>query len=531
MTNKDISVLYVDDEEVFLEIIGELLCEYGFRVITAENGEKGIRLISEKLPDILLLDLYMPGMSGSDVLAWVHDHHPDLPVIIISGISDFKNAMDTIHAGAWDYLLKPIQEVNVLLHAIDRCLERSRLIQQNKEYRENLEKLVEDRTREMQRRGQILEAVSHAAGFFLKAVKLDRDIQPILERLGKASQSSRVHIFQNQLDEYGNLMATQQFEWTADGIESQFHNHFLKNAPYHELGMDRWKNIMSGGGIINGPIKDFPASEQALLRPQGILSLLVVPVFVGERWWGFIGFDDCTREREWLEPEIDAIITAANILGLTIERFETEIQLKSSLHEKEILLKEIHHRVKNNMAVMSSLLSLQANSVGDPLLVSAFRDSSARIRSMAMVHEKLYQSDNLSSINFPRYIASLVQHLTGLYRRPDKHIQIHIDAEDIFLNIVKAVPCGLIINELLSNSLKYAFVDVNEGEVVISFHEKEGKLFLEIKDDGVGLPENIDMLNPGTLGLQLVDMLTRQLNGHLDCTRGKGTAFKISFSK
>lgn len=360
MTGNQISVLYVDDEVIFLEVIGDLLRECDFNVTTVDNGEQGIRNISENLPDILLLDLYMPGMSGLEVLTWVKNHHPDLPVIIISGISDLKNAMEAIRAGAWDYLVKPIQEIDVLLHAIDRCLERSRLIRQNKEYRENLEKLVEERTREMQRRGRIL---------------------------------------------------------------------------------------------------------------------------------------------------------------------------KSSLQEKEILLKEIHHRVKNNMAVMSSLLSLQANAVGDPKLESAFKESSARIRSMAMVHEKLYQSENLSSINFPLYIASLAKHLSSMYRRPDKHIDIRVEAEDIFLNIVKAVPCGLIINELLTNCLKYAFENITEGEVVIGFHDTDDGLVLSIIDDGVGLAEDINMKNPETLGLQLVDMLTRQLNGRLEWDREGGTAFYIYFPR
>ena len=214
------------------------------------------------------------------------------------------------------------------------------------------------------------------------------------------------------------------------------------------------------------------------------------------------------------------------------ERKRTEEQIKASLREKEVLLKEIHHRVKNNMQVIISLLNLQSKHVKDKRDWEIFKDSQNRIKSMALIHDKLYQSKDLASINFAEYIENLARHLFNTYRVSSSAIKLVADIKDVPLDINTAIPCGLIINELISNSLKYAFPDGREGEIQIKLYASKDDTFsLIVRDNGIGLPEDLDFRNTKSLGLQVVVALVEQLKGTIELDRSEGTAFKIVFKK
>jgi len=211
------------------------------------------------------------------------------------------------------------------------------------------------------------------------------------------------------------------------------------------------------------------------------------------------------------------------------ERKRAEEQIKASLREKEALLKEIHHRVKNNMQIISSLLSLQSHHITDPELLDMFKDSQTRIKSMALVHEKLYQSEDFANINFKEYIKILATHVLQSHGVDTETIALTIDADSISLGIDAAIPCGLIINELVSNSVKHAFPD-GEGEIKITFHALDGNIELIVSDTGVGIPDDIDFTTTDSLGLSLVTLLAEeQLNGKISLDRSRGTAFCITF--
>jgi PAS domain S-box-containing protein len=212
------------------------------------------------------------------------------------------------------------------------------------------------------------------------------------------------------------------------------------------------------------------------------------------------------------------------------EQKKAEDELKNSLKEKELLLKEVHHRVKNNMAVISSLLNLQAEKFKDPPVLNAFRDSRHRIRSMALVHEKLYQAKDLSKIEFSQYIKELSQQVSRSNEFQGARINVKVKAYNIKLGIDTAIPCGLIINELLTNAFKYAFPNNQQGEIRIHMQMKENKSYeLIVSDNGVGLAEHIDVQNTSSFGLNLVCLLTQQLEGKVDVQREKGTRFIITF--
>lgn len=223
------------------------------------------------------------------------------------------------------------------------------------------------------------------------------------------------------------------------------------------------------------------------------------------------------------------VYRVAGVIDDVTERKQALEQIKTSLHEKEVLLKEIHHRVKNNMQVITSLLSLQSKTIRDKQALSVFQDSQNRVKSMALIHETLYQSENLSRIDFAEYLEKLVAHVSRSYRIRPEAIKIHTYVDNVSLPIDMAVPCGLIINELASNSLKYAFPTDTKGEVIITFERADAQYVLRVSDTGVGLPNDFDPEKGKSLGMKLVLMLTGQLCGEMKYRNGLGTTFEIRF--
>jgi PAS domain S-box-containing protein len=240
----------------------------------------------------------------------------------------------------------------------------------------------------------------------------------------------------------------------------------------------------------------------------------------GETFWAIISVG-CLEYRG--KPA--GIVTLIDVT----ETKRAEQRIQASLAEKVVMLKEIHHRVKNNLQIISSLLELQSDTIADEDSRRFINESQNRIRSMALVHEKLYHAESFASINFGDYIDSLTQYLfSTLVSDPDQ-IFFTVDAGDFLLGIDEAIPCGLIVNELVSNSLKHAFPDGRKGEISVRCHTgEEGLITLTVSDNGVGLPPGLDFRNTETLGLQLVTMLVKQLRGDIEVD-GAGTTFVVHF--
>jgi len=213
------------------------------------------------------------------------------------------------------------------------------------------------------------------------------------------------------------------------------------------------------------------------------------------------------------------------------EQKQAEEKIKASLKEKEVLLQEIHHRVKNNLGIVSSLLQMQCRRTQDPQANAILRDSQNRIASIALAHEKLYRSNDLANIDFAQYIPDLTTHLFASYNVKSSCIQLSIQVEETSLDLETAIPCGLIINELVSNALKYAFPNNREGEIQVRlFQQSDRTLTLIVRDNGIGLPVEFDGKKTKTLGITLVQGLVQQLRGKLEIQSQSGTEFKISFT-
>jgi two-component sensor histidine kinase len=210
------------------------------------------------------------------------------------------------------------------------------------------------------------------------------------------------------------------------------------------------------------------------------------------------------------------------------ERKRTDGLLKKSLEEKDLLLKEIHHRVKNNLQIISSLLNLQKNYVTSSDCWNVLDESQNRVHSMALIHEKLYQTENLTQIPFAEYIQDLSHFLFRSYGAEPDRVKLKVDSK-AFLNIDTAIPCGLIVSELVSNALKYAFPGKENGEISIATAQENGMFELTVQDNGVGFPENLDFRNTQSLGMRLVNTLAKQLQGSIEMDRSRGTLFRICF--
>jgi two-component sensor histidine kinase len=213
-------------------------------------------------------------------------------------------------------------------------------------------------------------------------------------------------------------------------------------------------------------------------------------------------------------------------------RRNAEENLEASLKEKEILLREIHHRVKNNLAIVNSLLRLHSKYATDDFHIRLFADAQTRIRSMSLAHETLYQSENLARLKGGEYLATLVDHLVISVGKTGRKIELSKEIDDIFLELDTAVPLGFVVSELVSNALRHAFPIGASGHITVSLRVLAGdQLELIIKDDGIGLPKDFDPANPQTFGFKLINLFSDQLNGELSIPETSGTEIRLVFGR
>ncbi|WP_016950988.1 GAF domain-containing protein [Anabaena sp. PCC 7108] len=288
-----------------------------------------------------------------------------------------------------------------------------------------------------------------------------------------------------------------------------------------------------------------------LLAQFEVKANLVVPILLessgensGSVLWGLLIAHQCSAPREWEETQLDLLDQLTVQIAIAIQqssifqqaqieikqRQKAEIQLRSALAEKEVLLKEIHHRVKNNLQIVSSLLQLQSHTTKDTEVIKALRESQNRIESISLIHKNLYTAPNIGQLDIAEYINNLTSSLLISYQIVFNQIILETQIDSVKLNVDEAIACGLVVNELISNAIKHAFPDQQQGKIIIKLRSYNHNIELVFQDNGIGLPDGLDWKNTNSLGLSLVyDLVTEQLEGNITIERNQGTLFHIQF--
>lgn len=340
-------------------------------------------------------------------------------------------------------------------------------------------------------------------------------------------RKSAEFILRNNEERYRDLVSGMNSGLIVYDALEKGEDFIIKDINPAALAID---NLKKDNAIGKSILKLFP-----VIKENGLLQVIqrVWKTGISERFPIFyfdIGFTKGWRDIFIYKLSSGEIVTLYD--DVTVKK-EAEDQIKTSLSEKETLLKEIHHRVKNNLQIISSLLHLQESYISDPQAINVFRDSQNRVKSMAIIHEKLYQSKDLSNVDFKSYIQNLTASLYNSYGINYEKIKLVIKSGNIMFNIDTAITVGLLLNEILSNCFKHAFPDGKVGMISINLRKRGKSNFLSVKDNGIGMPRDIDRKKINSLGIQLIFSLSQQLEGKCYITSGKGgfqgTEFKIVF--
>jgi len=309
---RQVCLLYIEDDQKLAQSVKKHLVDQGYQITFAQNGEEGINLLKTNTFDIAVTDYHMPVMNGMMVLKTLAKKGAlPIPIIMVTGRGDEDIAVEAMKLGASDYLTKNENYLKRLPKTIEQVLEKQRLINEKKQAEKAL-----------RYRDTILETVNFAAESFLRKTDWTQHIDDVLWSFGRAAQVSRVYIAENTHNESEILYAKRRYEWVAKHITPQLDD--SKNNKLCYKAVPRWAELLTQGQLIYGAINHFPDNEKALLTAQAIRSTIIMPIFVGQTWWGFIGFDDCLEEREWSQVEIGALKAAADTLGAAIQRDQAE---------------------------------------------------------------------------------------------------------------------------------------------------------------------------------------------------------------
>ena len=325
--------------------------------------------------------------------------------------------------------------------------------------------------------------------------------------------------------------------WASDGQELQTLTIDAQQSPRDYADIRAAIAQLTHGGTLPGHrlpriVADRLIGAEPSNRIPG--ALITTPISQQDCTVGFLS----VRFSEVVEPspeQFESIHEISHSLAIALQYGQMREDLRKrmawmehSLREKEILLREIHHRVKNNLQVVSSLLNLQTQATPDPVVQSVLLESQMRVRSMALIHEKLYQSETLSHIQLSAYVQSLAMHLFRSYQQNDGRIQLRLEGESFEIGVDNAVPIGLILNELISNSLKYAFPDGRSGEILVATkREGKDKVLFRYRDNGVGLSADSKLEIPTTLGMRLIEGLAQQIGVEIEFVRDNGVQFSL----
>ena len=319
-----ITLLLVEDDKVIRNVYAQLLDRIVSKVVTASNGEEGYDSFIEHSPDLILTDIKMPVMNGLDMINKIRSHNKQVRVIIMSAYGESRFFLKAIESGVKGFLTKPINISKLQEIILEQV--KDILLEKNFHKEESKRRLAES---ERDRSENILKTLSLATATFFQQGVNNKTVAEVLANVGTVTRVSRVHIFKKDIHK-AEVVISQIYEWVADGIEPQLNNDLLKNIPVDSGIFNRWKNLLVNRKIVVSLTRSIEnVEEKKLLSEQDIKSVLAIPIFVKDLWWGFVGLDDCVDERTWSEAEINALEMLAYNLGGAIYRRNVEDELTS----------------------------------------------------------------------------------------------------------------------------------------------------------------------------------------------------------
>lgn len=485
----DIHVLLVEDDPEYVALIGEMLEEapdnFKLETINSLEGVLGKQLPD---PDVMIIDLQLSSGGLETFLKW-DKRYSDTPIITLTQRSLENVAQHSLEHGAENYLVKEDLDGKILTYSIKHVIIRNQTIKDEtypveskyfrvkllKGYEQGLSEIIDflpDATFVIDRMGRVI--AWNRAIEEMTEVKAD-------EILGKGNYAYTLPFYGKRRPGLVDLALKH-----VHGIEKEYEYVWRK------------KNIL------------IAESRVSLKGEDNTVWIKAVPLY---------------------DNQYNVTGAITSLRDITKQK-KAHYEIEKALEEKNILLKEIHHRVKNNLQIVSSLLNLQEDQLKeDSESLNVLRESKNRITSMAMIHEMLYQTGDMSAVNISKYINRLITNLFHSYHHEDNVVPA-VDAGIIHLNIETAIPIGLIINELISNSLKYAFPGEMTGHITVKLISNSPNYELSIGDDGIGFPKDLDYKNiKSSLGLKLVNALVKQLEGTIALDDTEGTRFIIKFKE